>query len=258
MGTDEHFHNVDPPSEQHRIARSARQSGLARSLLRKIPRCVRFHTSHSIFNPPTSLFRVPKLFLENSRGVSNALLTQLQDELEKKAQNMKGEEMIFQLAQHVQEFLHRHNKPGTKSFYEEMLNRQKEEEQKHKQAEQLERDRKVFVHTQSKTKTVTFPCLQKQMMLEEIQKRQEMLKTEMKLRKASRFDEEEDEAKMNSCGSVENSEESLCEHRCGGVIEFSNNGVREVQRGSCISKSVVLLIWSSSVVFYVFFRSCGK
>lgn len=56
---------------------------------------------------------------------------------------MRGEEMIFQLAQHVQEFLHRHNKPGIKSFYEEMLIRQKEEEQKHKQAEQLERDRKV-------------------------------------------------------------------------------------------------------------------
>lgn len=88
---------------------------------------------------------MPKLSLENSRGVSNTLLTQLQDELEKKAHSMKGEEMIFQLAQHVQEFLHRHNKPGIKSFYEEMLNRQKEEEQKHKQAEQLENDRKVVV-----------------------------------------------------------------------------------------------------------------
>lgn len=51
--------------------------------------------------------------------------------------------MIFQLAQHVQEFLHKHNKPAIKSFYEEMLIRQKEEEQKHKHAEQLERDRKV-------------------------------------------------------------------------------------------------------------------
>lgn len=83
--------------------------------------------------------------MENSQGVSNALLTQLHDELEKKAHSLKGEEMIFQLAQHVQEFLHRHNKPGIKSFYEEMLNRQKEEEQKHKQAEQLEKDRKVGV-----------------------------------------------------------------------------------------------------------------
>lgn len=88
---------------------------------------------------------MPKLLLENSRGISNALLVQLHDELEKKAHSLKGEEMIFQLAQHVQEFLHRHNKPGTKSFYEEMLNRQKEEEQKNKQAELLERDRKVGI-----------------------------------------------------------------------------------------------------------------
>lgn len=59
---------------------------------------------------------------------------------------MKGEEMIFQLAQHVQEFLHRHNKPGIKSFYEEMLNRQRKEEQIHRQAEQLEKDRKVGIN----------------------------------------------------------------------------------------------------------------
>lgn len=88
---------------------------------------------------------MPKLFLENSRGISNTLLLQLHDELERKAHSMKGEEMIYQLAQHVQEFLHRHNKPGIKSFYEEMLNRQKEEEQKHKQAELLEKDRKVRI-----------------------------------------------------------------------------------------------------------------
>lgn len=74
------------------------------------------------------------------------------------------------------------------------------------------------------------------MMLEEIQKRQEMLKSEMKLRKASRFDDDEDETRRSSFEScVENSDESLCEHKYGGVIEFSNNGIREVQRGSCIS-----------------------
>lgn len=71
-------------------------------------------------------------------------------------------------------------------------------------------------------------------MLEEIQKRQEMLKSEMKLRKASRFDEDEDETRRSSFGSVDNSDESLCGHKCGGIIEFSNNGLRVIQRGSCI------------------------
>lgn len=104
-----------------------------------------YHESNNNIKLCTIFSSVPNLFLENSRGISNTLLIQLHDELEKKAQNMKGEEMIFQLAQHVQEFLHKHNKPGIKSFYEEMLNRRKEEEQKLKQAEQLEKDRKVAV-----------------------------------------------------------------------------------------------------------------
>lgn len=36
--------------------------------------------------------------------------------------------MIFELANAVQVFLHDHNKPGTKSFYEEMLLLKKEKE----------------------------------------------------------------------------------------------------------------------------------
>lgn len=70
-------------------------------------------------------------------------MSELQKQLEEKAENLKGEEMIFQLAQYVQEFLHRHNKPGTKSFYEEMLNRKKEEEQKIKMAREIEQNREV-------------------------------------------------------------------------------------------------------------------
>lgn len=70
-------------------------------------------------------------------------MSELQKQLEEKAEELKGEEMIFQLAQHVQEFLHRHNKPGTKSFYEEMLTRKKEEEQKIKMAREMEQNREV-------------------------------------------------------------------------------------------------------------------
>lgn len=86
-----------------------------------------------------TIFRPPKIILENSRGISNAVIAELQVQLEEKAKKLQGEEMIFQLAQYVQEFLHHHNKPGIKSFYEEMLKRQREE----KKAEQLEKDREV-------------------------------------------------------------------------------------------------------------------
>lgn len=75
------------------------------------------------------------------------------------------------------------------------------------------------------------------MMLEEIQKRQEMLRTEMKLIKASRFDENDDETRRNSVGStLDSNDNDFCEHKYGGIIEFFNNGYREIQRGSCISK----------------------
>ena len=52
--------------------------------------------------------------------------------------------MIMELAQHVQNFLHSHNVPGFKSFYEEMMSNKKREEEKvaKEQQKQLEFQRK--------------------------------------------------------------------------------------------------------------------
>lgn len=52
--------------------------------------------------------------------------------------------MLLQIAQHVQQYLHAHNKPPAKSFYEEMmLNKRKQEEQKEEeQRQELERLKK--------------------------------------------------------------------------------------------------------------------
>jgi len=53
--------------------------------------------------------------------------------------------MILRLCQHSQEFLHAHNKPPSKSFYDEMLhNRQLQEQKQARAAEkrlELERQR---------------------------------------------------------------------------------------------------------------------
>lgn len=46
--------------------------------------------------------RVPKIELENSKGLSVQQVVQLQSELDSLAQELKGEVMIFELAQHVQ------------------------------------------------------------------------------------------------------------------------------------------------------------
>lgn len=62
-----------------------------------------------------------------------------------KANDLVGQEMIFQLSQDVEEFLHSHNKPPSKSFYEEMLQRRKIEHERDLQAQQLEQDRQVRI-----------------------------------------------------------------------------------------------------------------
>jgi hypothetical protein len=49
-----------------------------------------------------SVFRVPKIELEKSKGLSYQHVVQLESELVHLAQKLKGEVMIFELAQHVQ------------------------------------------------------------------------------------------------------------------------------------------------------------
>jgi len=48
------------------------------------------------------VLRVPKIELEKSKGLSVEHVFQLQSELESLAEVLKGEVMIFELAQHVQ------------------------------------------------------------------------------------------------------------------------------------------------------------
>lgn len=49
--------------------------------------------------------------------------------------------MIFELAQHVQKYLHEHNKPSYSSFYEEMISRHQEKIQYEMQERQLKEDK---------------------------------------------------------------------------------------------------------------------
>lgn len=72
---------------------------------------------------------VPELEVVNSKGLSTQHLTTLMQKLDNEASKLKGEVMLLELSQHVQDFLHAHNKPPFKSFYEEMMvNKQKEQE----------------------------------------------------------------------------------------------------------------------------------
>ncbi|XP_045486079.1 eIF-2-alpha kinase GCN2 [Pieris rapae] len=75
--------------------------------------------------------RPPTISINKMFGLSDENAAKLITDLKKIAVDLCGEVMIFQLAQHTQQFLHDHNKP-TLSFYDEML-KQKTEMEKLKQ-----------------------------------------------------------------------------------------------------------------------------
>ncbi|XP_012527780.1 eIF-2-alpha kinase GCN2 [Monomorium pharaonis] len=182
---------------------------------------------------------VPTIQLQNSRGLSHQQVAVLSSELENLAQKLRGEVMIFEFSQHVQKYLHEHNKPGYSSFYEEMVLRNQERIQCEMQEKQMKEDK------------------ERQVLQDAIQKRQEALKAEMRTRRetvrlASDFDthtvfrsipssphERGTNRFRRRCVSTsESSEGSLCEHRGTKLIHFdSNKGERQVHRGKCLGHS---------------------
>ncbi|KAL4706053.1 hypothetical protein ACJJTC_013520, partial [Scirpophaga incertulas] len=99
----------------------------------------------------------PSMSITKLQGISTENGTKLLAELGNWASQHCGEVMIFELAQHVQQFLHTHYKP-TLSFYDEMVKQQKETEM-------------MKLHdTQAKE------MQERQKIKEEIQRRQELLR----------------------------------------------------------------------------------
>ncbi|XP_071485628.1 eIF-2-alpha kinase GCN2-like [Diadema antillarum] len=121
--------------------------------------------------PPKYPDEAPSVNVENGRGISNDKLKQLTKEVNSMAKKLCGEVMILELAQHVQQFLHSHNVPCPKSFYEEMMNNQKRAEEK------TAREQQKQLELQKKREE-----LERRELDEEIQRRQEALK-EMKKKK---------------------------------------------------------------------------
>lgn len=91
-------------------------------------------------------FRIPKLQLEKAKGLSKVQIGALEKELLEKAEEFakKGEEVILELVQMVESFLYDNNKPASVSFYEEMLIRQKREQELIAKARKIQEDKEVF------------------------------------------------------------------------------------------------------------------
>lgn len=181
---------------------------------------------------------VPTIQLKDSRGLSHQQVAVLSSELENLAQQLKGEVMIFEFSQHIQKYLHEHNKPGYSSFYEEMVSRNQERIQCEMQEKQMKEDK------------------ERQVLQDAIQKRQEALKAEMRTRKetirlntdfdtvfrsipSSPHERGTNRFRRRCVSTSESSEGSLCEHRGTKLIHFdSNKGERQVHRGKCLGHSM--------------------
>uniref|UniRef100_A0A182MYS3 non-specific serine/threonine protein kinase n=1 Tax=Anopheles dirus TaxID=7168 RepID=A0A182MYS3_9DIPT len=159
----------------------------------------------------------PKLELKNAVGLSDSLVLELTEKLEQLAEELKGEVMIFELANAVQTFLHQYNVPPKGSFYDEMLANQ------HKQA--LARQNTLQAEEN----------LKRQAIQDELQRRKKELQ---RTRRESRHSVNESSPmhRLHSSSSNENSDGAFClEHRRSEQLYFRDG--RKVLRGSCLGHS---------------------
>lgn len=150
----------------------------------------------------------PALSLRNVKGLSRDAVLKLENELVELSQQLTGEVMVLELAQHVQKYLHDYNTPRFSSFYDEMLNNREQQEKAKAAAqeaqitlERLEAERRRLALEQ------------------EIERRQEEIKVEEAARRGS-------------------SQGGSCIHRPPEILTFTGRtGTRHVQRGACLGHS---------------------
>lgn len=170
----------------------------------------------------------PKIVLEESKGMSDQLLESLLNQLQTQSQELRGEVMIYELAQTVQAFLLKHNKPPKGSFYDEML-----------QAKQKREQELLDIQKQKET-------LERQTLIDEVERRKEMFKTEAKRRgEPRRSMSESNNRHPSSSESSENSSpyyrghtypNKCLDHRNTETLYFHKMG-RQIQRGCCLGHS---------------------
>ena len=173
--------------------------------------------------------RSPKILLEDTKGLSDAQKNELLKELNDLAQAKKGEVIIYDLAQIVEAFLHKHNKAPSGSFYDQMLK------------ERLKRDADLERQQAQKISH------EQQILRDEVLKRKEILKNEVKWRRDTRRSMSE----SSPTHRVSSSSETSCAtpgfirgrifpsecamHMSSEDLYFANVG-RKIRRGCCLGK----------------------
>lgn len=167
-----------------------------------------------------SICSSPKIFLEETKGLSDVQKKELLRELTEICEQKKGEVVIYDLAQSVQAFLHKHNKAPCGSFYDQMvLERYKRDEAlMQQQAQRLSHEQRLI--------------------RDEVLKRKEILRNEDRWRRESRRSMSEQSPKHRSNSSAELADQLLdqsgCElHSSCEDLYFITAG-RKIRRGCCL------------------------
>ncbi len=121
--------------------------------------------------------RLPKISLQNEKGLSTDLIKQLHRQLVKKGNELIGNEMVYELCQMVQVFLYEHNKPPLKSFYEQRLESKVSKEAVQEIAN-IEDKKKIEDELELLAEIENARDLRKKMLYQERKKEKEMEKRE--------------------------------------------------------------------------------
>lgn len=176
------------------------------------------------------MYSSPRIALEETKGLSDIQKIELLDELNELCEQKKGEVIIYDLAQAVQAFLHRHNRRPCGSFYDQML---------------LERNKRDEALMQQQAQRLNH---EQQILRDEVLKRKEILRNEDRWRRESRRSMSEQSPKHRSNMSSEMADNPLertfeCElHSSSEDLYFPAVG-RKIRRGRCVGMfSKVFLI----------------
>lgn len=170
------------------------------------------------------MYSSPRIALEETKGLSDIQKIELLDELNELCEQKKGEVIIYDLAQAVQAFLHRHNRRPCGSFYDQML---------------LERNKRDEALMQQQAQRLNH---EQQILRDEVLKRKEILRNEDRWRRESRRSMSEQSPKHRSNMSSEMADNPLertfeCElHSSSEDLYFPAVG-RKIRRGRCVGMS---------------------
>ena len=99
----------------------------------------------------------PLLRLESAQGLSNSAQTELLKQLRAQTKDLAGNVMVYDLVQSVQEYLRAYNVKSL-SFHDEMLERERKEEEEQRRRESEERKRRQFEEKLARVRFVLQIC----------------------------------------------------------------------------------------------------